>query len=136
MDNQITYNEALIDERDQGIAEISQQIGEVNEIFQVSSAPHTVLAIACAQAARQAGRQVVLCCAGPWMTYIHSSIHYTPSNPQIRCVSGIHCPCECLLTSRCSGISGHVWRPAWHCTAPWPQSWSSCHCKPPCGAGL
>ena len=34
MDNQITYNEALIDERDQGIAEISQQIGEVNEIFQ------------------------------------------------------------------------------------------------------
>ena len=36
MDNQITYNEALIDERDQGIAEISQQIGEVNEIFQVS----------------------------------------------------------------------------------------------------
>ena len=35
MDNQITYNEALIDERDQGIAEISQQIGEVNEIFQV-----------------------------------------------------------------------------------------------------
>lgn len=36
MDNQITYNEALIDERDQGIAEISQQIGEVNEIFQAS----------------------------------------------------------------------------------------------------
>ena len=60
MDNQITYNEALIDERDQGIAEISQQIGEVNEIFQVSSAPHTVLATACAQAGRQAGRQ---CCA-------------------------------------------------------------------------
>ena len=36
MDTQIQYNEALIDERDQGIAEISQQIGEVNEIFQVS----------------------------------------------------------------------------------------------------
>ena len=36
IDNQITYNEALIDERDQGIAEISQQIGEVNEIFQAS----------------------------------------------------------------------------------------------------
>jgi syntaxin 7 len=37
MDTQIQYNEALIDERDQGIAEISQQIGEVNEIFQVST---------------------------------------------------------------------------------------------------
>ena len=37
MDTQIQYNEALIDERDQGIAEISQQIGEVNEIFQVRS---------------------------------------------------------------------------------------------------
>lgn len=35
MESQISYNEALIDERDQGIAEISQQIGEVNEIFQV-----------------------------------------------------------------------------------------------------
>ena len=34
MDNEISYNEALIDERDAGIAEISQQIGEVNEIFQ------------------------------------------------------------------------------------------------------
>ncbi len=34
METQIQYNEALIDERDQGIAEISQQIGEVNEIFQ------------------------------------------------------------------------------------------------------
>ena len=32
----MTYNEALMDERDQGIAEIQQQIGEVNEIFQVS----------------------------------------------------------------------------------------------------
>ena len=31
----MTYNEALIDERDHGIAEIQQQIGEVNEIFQV-----------------------------------------------------------------------------------------------------
>ena len=43
MDNQITYNEALIDERDQGIAEISQQIGEVNEIFQagLSAMLHT-----------------------------------------------------------------------------------------------
>lgn len=37
MDTQIQYNEALIDERDQSIAEISQQIGEVNEIFQVST---------------------------------------------------------------------------------------------------
>ena len=35
--NEMTYNEALIDERDQGIAEIQQQIGEVNEIFQVNS---------------------------------------------------------------------------------------------------
>ena len=34
LDSEISYNEALIDERDQGIAEISQQIGEVNEIFQ------------------------------------------------------------------------------------------------------
>ena len=41
MDNQITYNEALIDERDQGIAEISQQIGEVNEIFQASLLSHS-----------------------------------------------------------------------------------------------
>ncbi len=47
MDNQITYNEALIDERDQGIAEISQQIGEVNEIFQagLSAMLHTRLVI-------------------------------------------------------------------------------------------
>ena len=36
LENQLQYNEALIDERDQGIAEIQQQIGEVNEIFQVS----------------------------------------------------------------------------------------------------
>ena len=43
MDNQITYNEALIDERDQGIAEISQQIGEVNEIFQASCQVQDVL---------------------------------------------------------------------------------------------
>ena len=34
--NEMMYNEALIDERDHGIAEIQQQIGEVNEIFQVS----------------------------------------------------------------------------------------------------
>ena len=37
VETQIQYNEALIDERDQGIAEISQQIGEVNEIFQASA---------------------------------------------------------------------------------------------------
>lgn len=37
MDTQIQYNEALIDERDQGIAEITQQIGEVQEIFQVGN---------------------------------------------------------------------------------------------------
>ncbi|KAK9811271.1 hypothetical protein WJX72_000992 [[Myrmecia] bisecta] len=33
LDHHMTYNEALIDERDQGIAEISQQITEVQEIF-------------------------------------------------------------------------------------------------------
>ena len=37
LNNEMSYNEALIDERDQGIAEIQQQIGEVNEIFQVCS---------------------------------------------------------------------------------------------------
>lgn len=34
LDNYVTYNEALIEERDQGIAEIGQQINEVHEIFQ------------------------------------------------------------------------------------------------------
>lgn len=33
LDNEITFNEAIIEERDQGIQEIQQQIGEVNEIF-------------------------------------------------------------------------------------------------------
>lgn len=33
MDNEISFNEAIIDERDQGIQEIQDQIGEVNEIF-------------------------------------------------------------------------------------------------------
>ncbi|KAJ1695263.1 hypothetical protein LUZ63_011961 [Rhynchospora breviuscula] len=33
LDNEIIYNEAVIEERDQGIQEIQQQIGEVNEIF-------------------------------------------------------------------------------------------------------
>ncbi|KAK4389940.1 syntaxin [Sesamum angolense] len=33
LDNEIAFNEAIIDERDQGIQEIQQQIGEVNEIF-------------------------------------------------------------------------------------------------------
>ncbi|KAL8141754.1 hypothetical protein V2J09_014786 [Rumex salicifolius] len=33
MDNEIVFNEAIIEERDQGIKEIQQQIGEVNEIF-------------------------------------------------------------------------------------------------------
>ncbi|KAL9251849.1 Syntaxin-22-like protein, partial [Drosera capensis] len=33
VDNEIVYNEAIIEERDQGIQEIQQQIGEVNEIF-------------------------------------------------------------------------------------------------------
>ncbi|EEF34716.1 syntaxin-22 isoform X1 [Ricinus communis] len=33
LDNEIAFNEAIIDEREQGIQEIHQQIGEVNEIF-------------------------------------------------------------------------------------------------------
>ncbi|XWS57376.1 hypothetical protein CRYUN_Cryun09bG0169100 [Craigia yunnanensis] len=33
LDNEITFNEAIIEERDQGIKEIQQQITEVNEIF-------------------------------------------------------------------------------------------------------
>lgn len=33
MENEIALNEATIEERDQGIREIQQQIGEVNEIF-------------------------------------------------------------------------------------------------------
>jgi hypothetical protein len=41
--NEISYNEALIDERDAGIAEISQQIGEVNEIFQARRPPRTLV---------------------------------------------------------------------------------------------
>ncbi|CAM8999913.1 unnamed protein product [Rhodiola kirilowii] len=32
-DNEIAFNEAIIEERDQGIQEIQQQIGEVNKIF-------------------------------------------------------------------------------------------------------
>lgn len=33
LDNEVIYNEAVIEERDQGIQEIQHQIGEVNEIF-------------------------------------------------------------------------------------------------------
>ena len=33
LDNEIAFNEAVIEERDQGIQEIQQQIGEVSEIF-------------------------------------------------------------------------------------------------------
>lgn len=33
VENEVVYNEAVIEERDQGIREIQQQIGEVNEIF-------------------------------------------------------------------------------------------------------
>uniref|UniRef100_A0A0C9S859 TSA: Wollemia nobilis Ref_Wollemi_Transcript_5736_1229 transcribed RNA sequence n=1 Tax=Wollemia nobilis TaxID=56998 RepID=A0A0C9S859_9CONI len=33
LENEVVFNEAIIDERDQGIKEIQQQIGEVNEIF-------------------------------------------------------------------------------------------------------
>ena len=33
LDNEISFNEAIIEEREQGIQEIQSQIGEVNEIF-------------------------------------------------------------------------------------------------------
>ena len=33
LDNEIVFNEAIIEEREQGIQEIQQQIGQVNEIF-------------------------------------------------------------------------------------------------------
>lgn len=33
LDNEISFNEAIIEEREQGIQEIQHQIGEVNEIF-------------------------------------------------------------------------------------------------------
>ncbi|CAN8300208.1 unnamed protein product [Cochlearia groenlandica] len=33
LDNEITFNEAIIEEREQGIREVQEQIGEVNEIF-------------------------------------------------------------------------------------------------------
>lgn len=33
LDNEVVFNEAVIEEREQGIQEIQQQIGEVNEIF-------------------------------------------------------------------------------------------------------
>lgn len=33
VENEITFNEAIIEEREQGIKEIQQQISEVNEIF-------------------------------------------------------------------------------------------------------
>ncbi|KAF8412789.1 hypothetical protein HHK36_000759 [Tetracentron sinense] len=33
LDNEVVFNEAIIEEREQGIQEIQQQIGEVNEIF-------------------------------------------------------------------------------------------------------
>jgi syntaxin 7 len=33
LDNEIVFNEAIIEERDQGIQEIQHQITEVNEIF-------------------------------------------------------------------------------------------------------
>ena len=34
LDSFISYNEALIDERDQGIADLGQQISDVHEMFQ------------------------------------------------------------------------------------------------------
>lgn len=35
VDEELQYNEVLIEERDEAIQQISQQIGEVHEIFQV-----------------------------------------------------------------------------------------------------
>ena len=42
MENFIAYNEALIDERDQGIAEIGKQIADVHEMFQVRPQSQTL----------------------------------------------------------------------------------------------
>lgn len=36
VDEELQYNEVLIEERDEAIQQISQQIGEVHEIFQVA----------------------------------------------------------------------------------------------------
>lgn len=33
LDNEIVYNEAIIEEREQAIQDIQQQIGEVHEVF-------------------------------------------------------------------------------------------------------
>ena len=33
MENEVVFHEALIEEREQGIREIQQQIGDVNEMF-------------------------------------------------------------------------------------------------------
>lgn len=33
LDNEISFNEAVIEEREQGIQEVEHQIGEVNDIF-------------------------------------------------------------------------------------------------------
>jgi len=43
LDNAMTYNEALIEERDHGIQQIQRQIGEVNEMFQVGRARRVCL---------------------------------------------------------------------------------------------
>lgn len=33
LDNEVSFNEAMIEEREQGIREVQEQIGEANEIF-------------------------------------------------------------------------------------------------------
>lgn len=33
LDNEIAFNEAMIEEREQGIREVQEQIGQANEIF-------------------------------------------------------------------------------------------------------
>lgn len=39
LEGELQYNEVLIEERDEAIQEISHQIGEVHEIFQVGPLP-------------------------------------------------------------------------------------------------
>ena len=41
VDEELQYNEVLIEERDEAIQEISQQIGEVHEIFQARRRLHS-----------------------------------------------------------------------------------------------
>lgn len=62
LDNYVTYNEALIEERDQGIAEIGQQINEVHEIFQVRGCYRA--ACRCCMCRSRSGLHAVVGCEG------------------------------------------------------------------------